>query len=100
MNGTYTEGLEIVNGDSISVKVEQSVLQHASVTVSTAVRSLPIILMTCVYDNRHLRKDESIPVKPLGVLGVEVHEFVEQHMGGRGQAHRSTGVTWTLFSAV
>ena len=50
--------------------------------------------------NDHLRKNESIPVSPLGVLGVEVHEFVEQHVGSRGQAHRSTGVTLTMFSNV
>lgn len=39
-----------------------------------------------------LRKDESIPVDPAGVLWVERHELVEQDVGDRGHAHRRTGV--------
>lgn len=35
---TYTEGLEVVEGDAVSIEVEQSVLQHASVTVASVVR--------------------------------------------------------------
>lgn len=31
---TYTEGLEIVDGQSVSVQVEQSILKHASVAVA------------------------------------------------------------------
>lgn len=32
--GTYAEGLKIVDGQSISVQVEQSILEHASVAVA------------------------------------------------------------------
>lgn len=30
-----------------------------------------------------LREDEAIPVQPLGVLGVELHEFVEEDVSDR-----------------
>ena len=32
--GTYTEVLEVVNADGIAEKVEQSILEHASVAVA------------------------------------------------------------------
>lgn len=41
----------------------------------------------------NLRENESVTVSPLGVLGVEVHESVEENMGSRSTAHRGTGVT-------
>ena len=41
----------------------------------------------------HIRENEAVPVDPVGVLGVEVHELVEQNVGHRGHAHRGTGVT-------
>jgi hypothetical protein len=44
-------------------------------------------------EGRHIRKNETIPVSPVRVLGVEVHELVEQDVGHRGHAHRGTGVT-------
>lgn len=41
----------------------------------------------------HSRKNESISVDPVGVLGVEVHDLLKEDMGSRGQAHRGSGVT-------
>jgi hypothetical protein len=40
----------------------------------------------------NLREDEAIPVDPLGVLGVELHELVEQDVGDRRHAHGGTGM--------
>lgn len=34
------------------------------------------------------REDESIAVQPLGVLGVEVHELVEENVGNRSHTPR------------
>ena len=42
---------------------------------------------------RHVRENETITVDPVGVLGVEVHELVEQNVGHGGHTHRGTGVT-------
>lgn len=33
-----------------------------------------------------LREDETVSVQPLGVLGVELHEFVEENVGNRCHA--------------
>jgi hypothetical protein len=42
-----------------------------------------------------LREHETIPVKPLGVFGVEPHELVEQDVGDRCHAPEKTSV-WML----
>lgn len=39
-----------------------------------------------------LREHKSISVDPIGVLGVERHEFVEENMGHRRHAHRGAGM--------
>lgn len=44
------------------------------------------------HQERHLRENETITVDPVGVLGVEVHELVEQNVGDGGHAHRGTRV--------
>lgn len=36
---TYAEGLEVINGDLISVKVKHSILEHACVSVSALCKS-------------------------------------------------------------
>jgi hypothetical protein len=41
---------------------------------------------------KDVREDETIPVSPVGVLRVEVHELVEEDVGDRGHAHGGTGV--------
>lgn len=38
------------------------------------------------------REDKSVPVDPIGVLGVELHELVEKDMGNRGHSHGCTRV--------
>jgi hypothetical protein len=67
-----SEALQVVHGDIVTEQVEESVLEHATVAVG---------------------KNETIPVQPVGILGVEVHELVEEDVGHRGHAHRGTGVT-------
>jgi hypothetical protein len=42
--------------------------------------------------SRHVRENETITVDPIGVLGVEVHELVEENVGNGGHAHGGTGV--------
>ena len=69
--GTYTEALQVVHGNIIAEKVQQSILQHTTVTVG---------------------ENETIPVDPVGVLGVEVHELVEENVGHGSHAHGGTGV--------
>ena len=41
---------------------------------------------------RHIRENKTITVDPVGVLGVEVHELVEQNVGHGGHAHGGTRV--------
>ena len=55
-----TEVLEVVEGELVAEQVEQGVLQDTAVAVG---------------------EDEAVTVEPLGVLGVEPHELVEQHVG-------------------
>lgn len=45
-----------------------------------------------------LRKNETVSVDPIGVLGVESHELVKKHMRDRGHAHRRTGVAGVSLS--
>jgi hypothetical protein len=33
-NRTYTEGLQVINGEGIAEEVEQSILEHAAVAVA------------------------------------------------------------------
>jgi len=47
--------------------------------------------------SRHVREYKSIPVNPLWVLGVEGHEFVEEDMSGRRQAHGRSGMAGVCF---
>lgn len=62
-----------------------------TVTVPRGARAVRIHLVR--YDiEKHkvvesLRKNKSVSVGPVWVLGIEVHEFVEQDMGHWGHAH-------------
>ena len=60
------EVLEIVDAQFIAEKVQQRVLEHASMAV---------------------RQHEAISVQPVWVLGVEGHEFVEEDVGDRCHTH-------------
>ena len=66
-------------------------MKHATVTVPDLVSysSFPAIGMR----KENVRKNKTIPVSPVGVLGVEAHELVEEDVGDGGHAHRGTGVT-------
>ena len=87
---TYTEILEVLDGQGIAEEVQQGILQHASVTV-TERKMLGVIGIWCVFC-RHSRENESIAVQPLGVLGVELHVLAEENMGNRSHAHGGTGM--------
>lgn len=40
-----------------------------------------------------IREDETISVEPAGILWIEGHELVEEHVGDWGATHRSTRVS-------
>ena len=44
-----------------------------------------------------LRQDETITIDPVWVLGVEIHELIEQDMGNGCHAHGSSGMTGVGF---
>ena len=44
-----------------------------------------------------LRQDESIPIEPFRIAGVEGHEFVEHDMSGGSKAHGRSGMTGVGF---
>lgn len=105
-HGTYTEVLQVVHREGVAEQVQQSILQHA--TVAVPIRSSLSGWCSCYGNPRSqvetapghagiseqdIRENKTVPVNPVGVLGVEVHELVEQDVGDRGHAHRGTGVT-------
>lgn len=45
-----------------------------------------------IQNEGNVRENKTIPVSPVGVLGVEAHELVEEDVGNGGHAHRGTGV--------
>lgn len=49
--------------------------------------------LRCGHQERDIRENETITVEPVGVLGVEVHELVEQNVSHGGHAHGGTRVT-------
>ena len=65
------ERLEVVHGDLVAEEMEEGVLQHAPMAVG---------------------ENKAISIGPIGVLGVEGHELVEENVGGGGQAHRGSGM--------
>ena len=69
--GTNAEVLQVIHGKVIAKEMQQSILKHAPVTVG---------------------QNETVPVHPVRVLGVEGHELVEKHMGHGSHAHGGTGV--------
>lgn len=46
---------------------------------------------------KHLRKDETISVDPIRVLGVECHELVEEDVCNRSHTHGSARVARVGF---
>jgi hypothetical protein len=73
---TYSEALQIIHGHGITEKVEESILKHAAVAVG---------------------EHEAITVDPVGVLGVEAHELVEEDVSHGGHAHGGTGMAGVGF---
>jgi hypothetical protein len=67
------EVLEVVHGEVVAEEVEQGVLQNTAMAVG---------------------EDEAVTVEPLGVLGVEPHELVKEHMGLEDE--ESAEVQWKL----
>lgn len=45
----------------------------------------------------HLREDKSIAIDPVGVLGVESHELVEENVGDGCHAHGCAGMPGVGF---
>jgi hypothetical protein len=44
-----------------------------------------------------LRQNETIAVDPAGILWIESHELVEEHMGDGGEAHGGPGMAGIGF---
>lgn len=65
------EALEVVHAQLVAEEVEHNVLERAGVSVG---------------------EDKPVAVVPLRVLGVGLEEARPQNVGGRGHAHRRTGV--------
>ena len=63
------EGTEVVELQSVAAEVEHGVEQDRGVAVG---------------------EDEPVPVGPVGLGGIMVHDPGEQHMGQRGQGHGGT----------
>ncbi len=93
---TYSEGLEVINGEFIAAKMEDSILKHASMAVAWGQSGFILgnlqplksrIRMDLMTGD--LREDKSVPVDPFGILGVVVHDPVEQNMGSWGQTPRT-----------
>ena len=90
---TYSELLQVVDRERIPSKVEKRILEHASVAIAGGDKQTKVsqqilkqIEPLCAKIN--LRKDKSIPVEPLGVLGVVSHELGEKDVGNRCHAPR------------
>lgn len=73
--------------------MEERILEHAAVAVAglgkNACQSHDVargISLGEEVGQRHLRKDESVAVQPLGVLGVELHELVPENVGNGSHA--------------
>jgi hypothetical protein len=74
-----TETLQLFYGETISKQMKQDVLQTARMTIPR--RSVSR------NEFRHLRKDKTIPVQPMRILGVESQKFVEEDVGDGSHAH-------------
>jgi hypothetical protein len=87
---TYSELLEVLNAQIVAEEVQQSVLQHAAMTVaichSCQLQTRRAETKKVQEKRQNSRENETIPVQPLGVLGVELHELVEEDVGNRCHA--------------
>lgn len=99
---TYSESLEVIDAQGIAEQVEERILEHAAVAVAGLGRnacqshdfargfSLSSLQEVGQW---HLRKDESVAVQPLGVLGVELHELVPENVSNRSHTPAESGVS-------
>jgi hypothetical protein len=67
-----SEGLKVIETQVIAEEVKEGILEHAAMAVG---------------------QNEAVTVEPVGVLGVELHELVEENVGNGSHAHGSTGVS-------
>lgn len=77
---TYSESLQVIDAEVVTEEVEESILEHATVSVAKARKGQWTDAVETVV-SVDLREDETVTVQPVGVLGVEVHELVEQDVG-------------------
>lgn len=92
-NSTYTEVLQVIHANGVAKEVKESILEHATVTVPDLVSYNSFPAIETQNRKKNVRENKTIPVNPVGVLGVEAHELVEEDVGDGGHAHRGTGVT-------
>lgn len=84
-----TELLEVLHRDFVASKVKKNVLESTTGT-STISHCTSYLVYASDYLRMTVRKDESVPVNPLGVLGVEPHKSGEEHVGSRGHTLYAT----------
>lgn len=57
-----------------------------------------VVGVRVINGENNIRENEAISVQPLGVLGVELHEFVEQDVGNRCHAPRNESANNSVSS--
>lgn len=86
---TYAELLQVVDGDAVAEEVEESILKHAAVSVADGRLAKGIRFGNWkLCSGGNLRENETVTVEPVGVLGVELHELVEQDVSDRRHTPR------------
>jgi hypothetical protein len=85
---------QIVHGQLVAKEMQQSILKHASMAVSDC--GVGSNSSRRVAD---LRQNEAITIDPVGILGIEGHEFIEEHMGDGSKTHRSSRMTRVGFES-
>lgn len=94
---TYSESLEVIDGQGVAKQVEERILEHAAVAVAGLGRNACqshdfargfslFPLQEREVGQKHLRKDESVAVQPFRVLGVELHELVPENVSNGSHA--------------
>lgn len=89
---TYSESLDVIDGQGVAEQVEERILEHAAVAVAglgrNACQSHDFARGFSPHGvgRQHLREDESVAVQPVGVLGVELHELVPENVSNGSHA--------------
>lgn len=53
--------------------------------------------ISIIAEHINLRENKTISIQPIGVLGIEGHEFIEENVGSRSKAHGGAGMAGIGF---